>query len=141
MGQFQRREPRAGQLGSATLKPQDAEQDLQAGPPPTPAQVRHPWGQSWLHSVQDLLKKPWKVVCAASHHPIPSLTSPWESPKPKLPQLPTVRGLLNAVQVWQALMADPIQMQHPDFKAQLSAGQQPPGIWNCEIHYLHMGTQ
>lgn len=66
------------------LKPQDAEQDLQAGPslPPTP--LRHPWGQSWLHSVQDSLKKPWKLLCAARDHLTPSLTPPWDSPKPKM---------------------------------------------------------
>lgn len=141
MGHFQ---PRAGQLGSATLRLQDAEQDPQAGPSLPPAPLQHPWGQSWLHSVQDLLKKPWKLLCAASDQPAPSLTPPWDSPKPSQSCLDCPgldRGLLNTVQVWQALMADPNELQHPDFKAQLSAGQQPPGIWNCEIHHLHMGTQ
>ena len=44
-------------------------------------------------------------------------------------------------------MADPIQMQHSDFKAQHSASQQksPPllalGIWICEISRLHRGIQ
>lgn len=79
---------------------------------------------------------------------LPATNTPLLSPHPgTLPNQSCLhcpwldRGFLNAVQEWQALMADPFQMQHPDFKAQLSAGQQPPGIWNCEIHHLHMGTQ
>lgn len=70
---------------------QDAEQDLQAGPSLPPAPLWHPWGQSWLHSKQDLLKKSWKLLCAASNQHSPTLTPPRDSPKPKLPPLPMVR--------------------------------------------------
>lgn len=90
MGQFQWGQPQAGQLGSARLKPQDAEQDLQAGPSLPLTALQHPRGQCWLPCVQDLLNKPWKLLCAASNHPSPSLTPPWDSPKPKMPRQPRV---------------------------------------------------
>lgn len=44
-------------------------------------------------------------------------------------------------------MADPIRMQHPDFKARHSAGRKEKttlmtlGIRICESSHLHMGTQ
>lgn len=44
-------------------------------------------------------------------------------------------------------MADPIRMQHPDFKARHLAGRKEkttlltPGIRICESSHLHMGTQ
>lgn len=76
MGQFQRREPWAGQLGSAMLKPQDAEQDLQSGPPPDSRTGAAPMGTvlAPLRAgfAQETLES--GVCCQPPSHPFSHLT-------------------------------------------------------------------